>query len=197
MPEISIRCVTGEGILPYLQDLARLRIEVFREFPYLYDGNESYEQKYLQTYAQSANALFVLALSGEQIVGASSALPLIDEGEAMTTLFERQGMHPSQVLYFGESVLLSSFRGTGIGKRFMEERERHAQALQKRICSFCAVIRAENHSLQPANYQTLHGFWNKMGYSPVEGMIMDFHWKDIDQEMETAKSMQFWAKSLA
>ena len=49
--------VIGAAIAPHVPDLARLRIEVFREFPYLYDGAEDYERKYLQTYINSPRSL--------------------------------------------------------------------------------------------------------------------------------------------
>ncbi|HBF93820.1 MAG TPA: GNAT family N-acetyltransferase, partial [Marinobacter adhaerens] len=42
---VSIRRLSGDQIKPYLDDLARLRIEVFRHFPYLYDGDMDYERK--------------------------------------------------------------------------------------------------------------------------------------------------------
>ena len=35
----TFKRVTGSDIAPHVEDLARLRIEVFREFPYLYDGD--------------------------------------------------------------------------------------------------------------------------------------------------------------
>ena len=64
---VSIRRLSGDQIKPYLDDLARLRIEVFRHFPYLYDGDMDYERKYLDTYARSPESLFVLALDGETL----------------------------------------------------------------------------------------------------------------------------------
>ena len=45
---VEIRRVSGRALPDYLEDVARLRIEVFRDFPYLYDGTVEYEEKYLQ-----------------------------------------------------------------------------------------------------------------------------------------------------
>lgn len=50
---MQIKIVHGTAVTPYIADLARLRIEVFRAFPYLYEGSEDYEVSYLATYAQS------------------------------------------------------------------------------------------------------------------------------------------------
>lgn len=58
---LSIVTVSGEELEKYLPDLARLRIQIFREYPYLYEGSEEYEQRYLQTYIASGAAMAVLA----------------------------------------------------------------------------------------------------------------------------------------
>lgn len=60
---LAIKTVSGKGIRPFLNDIARLRIDIFREFPYLYNGNTKYEQEYLETYVQSANSLAVLVMT--------------------------------------------------------------------------------------------------------------------------------------
>jgi len=41
---IRIERRSGPALLPYIPELARLRIEVFRDFPYLYDGSLDYEK---------------------------------------------------------------------------------------------------------------------------------------------------------
>ena len=71
----SFRQLSGSAIAPYVPDLARLRIEVFREYPYLYDGDEAYERKYLQTYLDAPRSLAVLVYDGAQLIGASTGLP--------------------------------------------------------------------------------------------------------------------------
>jgi hypothetical protein len=78
---IGIHCVTGAEILPFIPDAARLRITVFREYPYLYDGTMEYEETYLRTYSESAGSLFVIARDGDSVVGVSTAMPLAQETE--------------------------------------------------------------------------------------------------------------------
>lgn len=56
---IRVARLTGEALGAALDDVARLRIEVFRAFPYLYDGDAAYERAYLQTYRDSADAILV------------------------------------------------------------------------------------------------------------------------------------------
>ncbi len=78
MSHVEIRPVTGFAVEPWLDELAELRIEVFRDFPYLYEGNREYERRYLDRYAQSDRSVFVLALEFNRLVGAATALRKLD-----------------------------------------------------------------------------------------------------------------------
>ncbi|HLL24828.1 MAG TPA: GNAT family N-acetyltransferase, partial [Kofleriaceae bacterium] len=57
---VGVERVVGDAIGPYLPALAALRIRVFREWPYLYDGSLAYEEAYLASYV-SPDAIVVLA----------------------------------------------------------------------------------------------------------------------------------------
>ena len=72
----NYRELRGEEVLPFLADLGRLRIDVFREFPYLYEGDLAYERDYLRVYANSPPSLVVLLLAGSEIVGATTCPPV-------------------------------------------------------------------------------------------------------------------------
>ncbi len=115
MPKPRLTTCQGTDIAPYLEALADLRIRVFRDYPYLYDGDPAYEADYLQRYADNPRSLFVLALDGERLVGASTAQPLADELDEFRAPFERAGYRIEDVFYYGESVLLPDYRGGGLG----------------------------------------------------------------------------------
>ena len=139
-----VECFRGAQVEAYLTALAKLRISVFRAFPYLYDGDLAYEEKYLATYARSPDSVFVLAFDGYDMIGASTGIPLAHDGEAFQRPFLERGMAVEDVFYFGESVLLPQYRGLGIGHRFFDERESHARALGRfRWTAFAAVDRCE------------------------------------------------------
>ena len=48
---LDVRSLTGDDIKSVLPDLARLRMIVFRDWPYLYDGTLEYEEEYLAKFA--------------------------------------------------------------------------------------------------------------------------------------------------
>ena len=58
------------------------------------------------------------------------------------------------------------------------------------------MIRPADHPARPAGYAPLDGFWRKRGYAPVDGLTASFPWKDIGDEAETEKPMQFWMRDL-
>jgi len=116
---LRVEALTGANIAAYLGDVARLRIEVFRDYPYLYDGDLDYEQRYLAAFAASRDGVIVAAFDGEEIVGASTAAPLSGQPEAIAAPFRARSLDLSRYFYFGESVLRGDFRGQGIGVRFL------------------------------------------------------------------------------
>ncbi|MDH4569253.1 GNAT family N-acetyltransferase [Pseudomonas sp. BN414] len=194
---MQIRLLQGAAIAPHIDDLARLRLTVFREFPYLYDGTLEYEARYLATYAESPESLFVLALDDARVVGASTGLPMADETEEFQRPFREQGWDPQRIFYFGESVLQAEYRGTGLGVRFFTEREAYARRLGRFAhCAFCAVERPATHPRRPPGYQPLNEFWSRRGYRHHPELRTEFHWRDLDEDEESAKPMSFWLKEL-
>ncbi|MBD2838060.1 GNAT family N-acetyltransferase [Pseudomonas sp. JM0905a] len=194
---MQIRLLHGGAIAPHIDDLARLRLTVFREFPYLYDGTLEYEARYLATYAESKESLFVLALDGERVVGASTGLPMTDETDEFQRPFREQGWAPERIFYFGESVLLPEYRGSGLGVRFFAEREDYARRLARfDHCAFCAVERPADHPRRPPGYQPLNEFWARRGYRHHPELRTEYHWRDLDEDTESAKPMSFWLKEL-
>ncbi len=192
---ILLKRFTGAQIKPYIEDLARLRIRVFRDFPYLYDGDMSYEYNYIETYARSKRSLFVLACDGDRVIGAATGVPMEDETNEFKQPFEQHGYDPSAIFYFGESVLLPEYRGQGVGVAFFEQRERYARELAGITrCCFCAVERPDDHPMKPANYQPLDAFWGNRGYTKEPALTTEFSWKDVGEEAESAKRMTFWIK---
>ncbi|MDI5985548.1 GNAT family N-acetyltransferase [Halomonas sp. M4R5S39] len=196
MGDTRLTTCQGQAIAPHLAALARLRIRVFRDFPYLYDGDFDYESDYLRRYAECADSLFVLAFDGDALVGAATGMPLAADVEAFRAPFERAGIEPATVFYYGESVLLPEYRGRGIGKAFMTERERHAAGQGFATVAFCAVERPDDHPRKPQGYVPLHGFWHSRGYERHPELATTFRWKDIGEPAETDKPMVFWLKSL-
>lgn len=198
MDMIQYRRLVGDDLKRHLDALADLRIEVFRDFPYLYEGSRDYERTYLEIYSTTQDALIVGAFDGDRLVGAATGLPLAAEPPSLQTPLQQAGFSPEAIFYFGESVLLKPYRGRGIGVRFFQEREAHATALGRFThMVFCGVVRPLDHPRRPAGYKPLDLFWQRRGFKKLEGAIGTMTWCDLDEAQESEKAMQFWIKPVA
>lgn len=179
-----------------LNELAALRITVFKEFPYIYDGSLDYEVKYLGRYLDSKTArIFVAETDQQQLVGMSTCQHLNDEMDEIKKPFQEAGIATDSIFYFGESLLQSDYRGQGIGKKFFELREEYARSFPKiQSTVFCAVDRPVTHFQRPADYQPLDLFWNSRGYKKNENLKCYLEWHDIGEPKATIKSLSFWVK---
>lgn len=193
---LEVRALSGSEIADALQDLARLRIEVFRAWPYLYDGDTAYEQRYLRGYADDPAATLIAARDGDRIVGASSGLPLEAHGDARHLTLPEGLPDRSSIYYCAESVLLPEYRGQGIGGRFFDLREEAARRAGFSTTLFAAVIRAADDPNRPADYRSLEPFWRKRGYQPLPDASLSISWKDIGMPSETRKDLAVWMRLL-
>jgi len=194
---VEIHCYSGQEAAPVVPDLARLRIEVFREFPYLYEGTLEHEQSYLRTYLACPASVLVVARDGHDVVGISTGLPLEFASPEFQRPFDLAGIPRAEVFYFGESVLRRAYRGQGLGVRFFAERESFAQRQPGfRWLTFCAVVRPFDHPRRPPDYRPLDDFWRKRGFQPRPEWQTTLSWPEIGDDQETTKPMAFWVKEL-
>ncbi len=194
---LTVDVATGDTLRAAIPDIAALRIAVFRDFPYLYDGDAAYERDYLATFAQSPDAIVVLAKDGARVIGASTGAPLTQVEHDWSAPFHTRGEDIDDLFYCAESVLLPQYRGLGLGHAFFDHREAHARTLGATRACFCSVIRPDDHPARPPDYRPNDAFWKKRGYAPLDGITATFAWKDMGDTAETEKRLQFWGKALS
>jgi len=193
---LEVRALAAGALEAALPEIAALRIRVFRDWPYLYEGDLAYEERYLKPYLTSPGACVVGAFDGARLVGAATATPLADHAEDFAAAFADSGHSCDELYYCAESVLLPEYRGRGIGHLFFDRREEAARAQGYTGICFASVIRPDTHPDRPDGYRPLDGFWRKRGYAPLPGVIASFCWKDLGEVEETDKPLQFWHRTL-
>lgn len=196
MPEVTVTAHNGEAVTPFNEAVAELRIAVFKEWPYLYEGTLAYEQSYLDKYAACPQSIVAIAKDGQRIVGATTGLPLAAADSDFQKPF-LNGPYPiKDVFYLGESVLLSEYRGQGTGHQFFDAREAQAIRCGYKYAAFCAVDRAEDDPRRPSDYTMLDSFWHKRGYSKHPELQATFNWREVGQSLESSHTLSFWIKQL-
>jgi GNAT superfamily N-acetyltransferase len=195
--EVRLELLRGAEIARHIAALATLRIAVFREWPYLYEGSLEYEARYLALYGNCPRSIAALVWDGNACVGACTALPLADANGDTQRPFVAAGYPLPRMMYFGESLLLPAYRGFGWGKRFFDVREAHAGELGLDLCTFCAVDRPSSDPRKPAGYVPNDAFWTRRGYRRVPKLVSQFSWPDVGETASSAKPMTFWLRDLA
>lgn len=191
---LTVGILRGAERAAALDSLSQLRIAVFRDYPYLYDGTVADEAAYLADFFGSEDAVLVAARDGEAIIGAATASPMRDQGEDFRARFADAGFDPEALFYFGESVLLPDYRGRGIGHAFFDAREQAARDHGTRGAAFASVIRPADHPARPADYRPLDAFWRARGYAPVDGLTVGMDWKEVGEDGSSAKALQVWMR---
>jgi GNAT superfamily N-acetyltransferase len=195
MSSLELLEFSGPELAPWIDALGEVRIRVFREYPYLYEGTLDYERDYLRTYLRSERSRVILVRDGNLVVGATTCVPVADEGAEFQQPFVEQGYDLETICYFGESILLPEYRGRGLGRQFFERREAYAQRLGGcRFTTFCAVDRASDDPRRPHSYRPLDSFWGSLGYVRQPELMARFVWKEIDEDRESPKQLTFWLK---
>ena len=197
LPSLTFITKRGKEIESVFDDLALLRIAVFHDYPYLYEGTVAYEKEYLKIYSNAERSFLFAVYDGEKMVGATTCIPLKDETAEVRKPFEDSNKDINSIFYFGESILLSEYRGSGLGHRFFDEREAHARSFgDYHLTCFCSVDRSENHPKKPADYRPNDVFWTKRGYVKEPLLKCFMEWPDIGETESSSKKMIFWTKSL-
>ncbi len=197
MTDIHVRTFTGPALKTYLHSIAKLRVDVFREYPYMEEPNLNQETLELKKYLMSKESIGVLIFDNTTLVGVSLGLPLsLAREEVRKPFFDHFG-DISSYFYFGESALLKHYRNRGIGHHFFDMREAHVRQLKKykHICFFDPV-RPEFDRFKPADYLPLHDFWRKRGYVHCPDLHCRLTWKELHEQEPTEKLLSFWIKDL-
>jgi hypothetical protein len=62
-----VRHIYGKQIENYIDDIESLRLNVFKDFPYLYDENIEDEHEYLEQCSLLKNILVLLVLDNDKV----------------------------------------------------------------------------------------------------------------------------------
>ena len=126
---ITFHLLTGSSVSECLDDLASLRINIFRGYPYLYDGILDDELKYLRLYMETADAFVISVRNADTMIGAATGMPLKFEHESLTYPFASTSYSDDETYYVGEVLFYQNYQNQGLGLRLLEQVEEHVRSL--------------------------------------------------------------------
>ena len=86
LTDIHVRSFTGSGLKPYLHSVAKLRMDVFREYPYFEEPDLDRETQTLRRVFSHRESIGVVIFDNTTIVGASIGYPLVLEEPSLQNL---------------------------------------------------------------------------------------------------------------
>ncbi len=190
-----MQIIRGQEIENHIEQLGRFRIEIFKEYPYLYDGDLAYERAYLSRYSMNPESFLIVIQDNLGVIGACTGIPLNGEDQEFQNAFA--GENRDEIYYIGEVMLRKDARGKKMGSKLLATALSLIDSRKYKIVSLCTVDRGSNHPQRPESYCSPEYLWTKYGFVKSFNLLAFFAWKDIGQKIETRKPMNIWLKALS
>lgn len=194
--DLSLHVLHGNEAVLKWEAFANIRIDMFKEYPYLYEGALDSEKEYLETYFQSPNTRLLAIFDKEDLVGFSNCIPLNEEMDSIQKAFKAQKIDVEDYLYIGEVMLKEPFRGQGLMRKFMEFHEERAKELGKKFLTFMTIKRPKDHPMRPHDYRDLEPIWEHFGFQYEPTINIEIPWTQIDTGKEEANNLGVWVKEI-
>jgi len=201
MGRVEIEILVGENSIGYIETVSKLRIDIFREYPYLYEGDLNYEQQYVKGYTMDKKAMIALARIDGKIAGVSTGIPLISDSEIVVDakkVFSKDNIDIGDYYYYGEVIVLPEYRGKGITTQLYDaQHELVKEWGYKHVC-ILTVVREESHPLKPITYRSPDKMWEHLGFFR-NNLTVDYHWPTIHADKsvkDVSNKLEFWTKDL-
>jgi GNAT superfamily N-acetyltransferase len=190
------KLLTGPDALESLDGVASLRIDIFREYPYLYDGKRDDEIHYLSRYAEKPGACVITASDSDTLVGAATGIPLKYEHRTMVEPVRATDYPADEMYYVGEVLFYPTYRKRGLGQRLLAMMEEHVRSLEGyRFLTCATVVRPDDHPLRPFDFVPIERFLARTGFTPLADITSNITWQETDG-IDHCHPMRFWIKEL-
>jgi hypothetical protein len=193
--DIQIQVLKGREVEPYVNDISRLRIILFREYPYLYEPDEEVDRGLVRLYT-TEYAIVVIAKDGEKMIGAMTGVPLNAVPARFLELFSTNQIDSAGIFYLGDALIEEKYRGGRLAFKMYNAFEKAVQAEGRyRQIAVIQANKPKDDPKRPANYVPLVNCGNR-GYVEHPELTIMTPWRAVGDVVETNHSVTFWLKPL-
>ena len=195
---VSLKVFKGNEITPYVSDITQLSLQIYREYPYLYEGTEEEYLPFIQRYSESNDGIASILFDDKKLIGVCIGMPLNEMRDNYLGNFSSITKEELDSLYYlGEFLLLKQYRSQGNGKQMYTsfENEVIKKSLYKTLC-FCKIQEFLEHPSQPDNYFSMNNFWKQSEYVAREDLSFNVDWVNVNETTLSPHQLYFWFKPL-
>lgn len=194
--DVTTAMVQGDDVKSVIPAVAELRLTIFREYPYLYDGTLSDELEYLKRYATVKGGMVVCAMYEGRVVGAVTGIPLDAEDEAFLTPLRTAGEDVAGCYYVGEALLFPPWRDSGLGSRLLDTLVCEVESWGCYNRLVCATIcRDPSDPRKPEAFIPIDGFCQRHGFILHPDLVASVSWREEGGGV-CPHDLVFWMRSL-
>lgn len=196
--EIRIETFRGAEINPYIHDVVKLCDMIYRECPYFYNGDDEDYTAYIESYAQSTDAIICLALDGNKAVGVVAGVPMTQTRDLYKQTLSDHAMDLNSCFYIGEVGLKAEYRGKGIENTMYQKIEDYVKqnGSFQIICLWELDRGIHHHSKEVIGYLPRDDFWLQHGFIRHPELHFNISWVNIHDTVESPHLAVYWLKRL-
>lgn len=194
---LRIETFHGDEIVPYTQDIIKLCDMIYRQYPYLYNGDDAGYTSYLESYAQSKGSIICLAFDGKKAVGIAAGMPLVESREIYQEPLKKHGYDLSTLFYQGEFGLMPEYRSQGIEEAMYQKLENFAKESGKyKMIAFWEIESSAPPQQRPDDFIPKDPFWKRLGFIRFSELNFNIFWTNFNEKTESPHLAVYWLKKI-
>lgn len=195
--KLRVETFKGKEITPYTRDLVKLSNAFFKEYPYLYEGNDADYTTHLESYAKSENAIVALTFDGNKVVGAATGMPLVEAWDKYQKALREKGYNVSSIYYLGELELLPQYQGKGFGQLMVKEIEKFAKEKKFTTLGTTQLDDSGIQHLKPDSYVAFEDrILSVLGFKKHPELTFNSEWTNVNESRPSPHTMIYWTKPI-
>lgn len=194
---VRLETLRGAEIAPHIREIVDLCGMIYSEYPYLYNGEDVDYTSYLESYAESNDAVICFAFDGDKAIGFAAGIPMSKSRDLYKQTLLENGYDIDALFYLGEFGLKPEYRWHGIEEAMYQEIENYARkgGCFETICIW-EIDDTINTQQKPPGYISKDRLWNKLGLVQRPLLHFQMFWTNINDTMESPHLAVYWTKNL-
>lgn len=194
---IHVETFQGKDIAVHSQEIVNLCNQIYREYPYFYNGDDAEYTAYLKTYSQSENAVITLAFDGDIVVGLAAGIPMTDTREFYQQTLKDHRFDLLSIFYLGEFGLHPAYKDQGIEEAMYQTIEDFARHDGRfKAVYVWELDKPADSELKPAGFLPRDDFWENLGFKKHPRLEFEILWTNIGDDVESSHRAVYSIKNL-